>query len=173
MPHRPNGQYVSNADALTAWTPIAREVLREVAQSYHAIISAGELSARVQERTGIVTDQEPAAWIGKLRDRVSAETLRHGEPPLAALCPVDADDDASAEDRLLCYREYALDLPVDGGVAARIRTMPLRRESRARTMTPRVRPQAEPGLREVTCTNCFMIVAVRETCSSCGAPLAI
>jgi hypothetical protein len=171
MPHRPNGQYVSNADALTAWTPAAREVLLETARTYHAVVAPEVLAARVQESTGISTDQEPTAWIGRLRERVAADAQRRDEPPLAALCPLGSDDDAAAEDRLRCYREYALDLPADGGVPARVRVAPVRRETRARSSAPRPRPSAEPRLREVTCTSCFMIVAVRETCSSCGAPL--
>ncbi|WP_395638555.1 hypothetical protein [Pseudolysinimonas sp.] len=175
MPHRANGSYVSNADALTAWTPAAREALLTTAATYHALLSADDLAAHVQEESGIATDQAPGFWIRKLLERVAAEAQRREEPPLAALCVLDTDDDDAAMERLLCYRAYATDLPADGGVPARAprTTVTVRREPRARAAAPRIREAAIPALREVTCTNCFMIVAVRETCSSCGAPLNV
>ena len=173
MPHRANGSYVSNADALTAWTPAARDALLQTAATYHALLTADELAAQVQEESGIATDQAPGFWIRKLLDRVAIEQQRRDEPPLAALCVLDSDDDDAAMERLLCYRAYAADVPADGGVPARApRTvLTVRREPRPRAAAPRVREAAAPALREVTCTSCFMIVAVRETCSSCGAPL--
>lgn len=175
MPHRANGSYVSNADALTAWTPIARDALLVTAQTYHALLPADELAAQVQEFSGVATDQPSGFWIRKLLERVAVEAQRRDEPPLAALCVLDSDDDDAAMARLLCYRAYAADLPADGGVPARAprTTLTVRREPRARAAAPRVREPAVAALREVTCTNCFMIVAVRETCSSCGAPLNV
>jgi hypothetical protein len=175
MPHRANGSYVSNADALTAWTPIAHDALRVTAETYHALLPADDLAAQVQEFSGVATDQPAGFWIRKLLERVALEAQRRDEPPLAALCVLDSDDDEAAMERLLCYRAYATDLPADGGVPARAprTTLTVRREPRARAAAPRVREPAVAALREVTCTNCFMIVAVRETCSSCGAPLNV
>lgn len=171
MPHRANGSYVSNADALTAWTPVAREALLETAHRYHALLAPDALAARVQADTGIATDQVVGDWIGKLLDRVAADAVRRDEPPLASLCVIQADTDEAADARLRCYRAYADDVPADGGVPARVaRPAPLRRESKPRA-TPAVRPST-PTLREVTCTSCWMIVPARETCQSCGAPLA-
>ena len=175
MPHRANGSYVSNADALTAWTPPAREALLATATTYHALLTADDLATEVQQESGIATDQAPGFWIRKLLERVAIEAQRREEPPLAALCVLDTDDDDAAMDRLLCYRAYATDLPADGGVPARApRTaLTVRREPRPRAAPARVREPVVAALREVTCTNCFMIVAVRETCSSCGAPLNV
>jgi len=175
MPHRANGSYVSNADALTAWTPIARDALRVTAETYHALLSADDLATQVQQFSGVATDQPAGFWIRKLLERVAIEAQRREEPPLAALCVLDSDDDDAAMERLLCYRAYASDLPADGGVPLRAprTTLTVRREPRARAAAPRVREAAIPALREVTCPNCFMIVAVRETCSSCGAPLQV
>lgn len=174
MPHRANGSYVSNSDALTAWTPIAHERLLSTARSYHAVITDEELAAAVQAESGILHDQPAHAWIGKLLEKVGSEIRRRDEPPLASLCLGDSDDGLKAERRLLCYRAYADDVPADGGVAEvhrRVTATP-RRETRARaTATPRIRMTATPSLREVTCTSCWMIVAARPTCSSCGAPL--
>lgn len=171
MPHRANGSYVSNADALTAWTPIARDALLATARIYRAVLGDDELAAAVQQRSGIRHDQPANVWIGKLLDRIAIETQRHGEPPLAALCVGDSDDERAAERRLLCYRAYADDLPADGGVAEVRRRIAVRREPRRRSVTtPRVWAAA-PSLREVTCPSCWMIVAARPTCSSCGAVL--
>lgn len=176
MPHRANGSYVSNADALTAWTPAARDALLATAATYHALLRAEDLAVQVQRQTGIATDQPAALWVPKLLERVAADVERREEPPLAALCVIDADDDDAAQNRLLCYRAYATDLPADGGVPARAprAAVTVRREPRTRNATtPRVREKPTSQLREVTCTSCFMIVAARETCSSCGAPLPV
>lgn len=175
MPHRVNKTYVSNSDALALWTPIALEVLIATAQKYHAVVTDEELAAVVQQQSGISHDQPPGAWIGKLLDRVALETRRRDEPPLAALCLYDADDEKKAQQRLQCYRAYAQDLPADGGVAARVarpaaRTA-ARRETRPRASTPRLREPESPRLRETTCVSCFLIVPAGPTCSSCGASL--
>jgi hypothetical protein len=167
MPHRANGSYVSNADALTAWTPVARAALLETARGYRAVLAPDALAARVQSATGIATEQPVGDWLGRLLDRVAAEAVRRDEPPLAALCIVGSDSDEAAEARLRCYRAYADDLPADGGSPARVaRAAPVRRSAPART--PR---SSTPARREVTCPSCWMIVAAHDTCTSCGAPL--
>lgn len=172
MPHRANGSYVSHSDALTVWTPIARETLLATARSYRAVISDEQLAAAVQQGSGVFHDQPAHAWVDKLLDRVAADATHRGEPPLASLCMSDADDHLKAERRLLCYRAYADDVPADGGAPDVHRRVVPRREPRARaTATPRIRTTATPNLREVTCPSCWMIVAARPTCSSCGAPL--
>jgi hypothetical protein len=145
MPHRANGSYVSNSDALTAWTPIAHEKLLATARTYHAVLTHDELATVVQDESGISHDQPAGYWVGKLLDRVAAEAQRRDEPPLAALCLGDSDDQLRAE------RQRAAASP-------------------RRASTPR--PPATPTLREVTCPSCWMIVPDRPTCSSCGASLA-
>jgi hypothetical protein len=177
MPHRANGSYVSNSDALTAWTPIAHEKLLATARTYHAVLTHDELATVVQDESGISHDQPAGYWVGKLLDRVAAEAQRRDEPPLAALCLGDSDDQLRAERRLLCYRAYADDVPADGGVAEVHRRVAPSRETRQRAAaSPRrastPRPPATPTLREVTCPSCWMIVPDRPTCSSCGASLA-
>ena len=187
MPHRSNSTYVSNADAHAAWTPFAHDALIETARTYGAVIHYQDLAALVQDRSGITTDQVPAHWVGKVLDRVAAEAVRRDEPPLAALCvrqdgsigqgyggtprsPTETEV-LAAEHRLLCYRQYADDLPADGGEISVHRPAP-RVVSRTRA-TPATRPHAAatPTRREVTCHECFLIVAAGPTCSSCGAPL--
>lgn len=173
MPHRPNGKYVSNSDALAAWTPIAREELLETARRYAATMGANALADVVQRETGILADQPIDTWMDKLLDRVAIEAEKRGEPPLAALCPRAADSADDAAARLACYRAYADDLPEDGGSLGPIfRHAAPRREPRARTST-RTTPRApENQMREVTCTSCWMIVPARDTCTSCGAALS-
>lgn len=178
MPHRANRTFVSNSDALTAWAPLARERLLEAAGRYHAVVSEDELATAVQVRSGIAADQPVEAWIGKLLERVTRETERRGEPPLAALCILPDDTAARSAERLACYRAYADDVPADGGQPAPVVRAALpRRTARAASRTPASRSErssARPAsqLREVTCTSCFMIVAAEPgVCSSCGAPL--
>lgn len=175
MPHRANRTFVSNSDALTAWTPLALDRLLEAAARYHAVVSEEELAAAVQVRSGITADQPVDVWIGKLLERVARETGRRGEPPLAALCVGPDDSPARSAQRLECYRAYADDVPADGGAPAPVVRAALPRRS-PRAAAPRAeRRPAQPAnqLREVTCTSCFMIVAAEPgVCSSCGAPLA-
>jgi hypothetical protein len=144
MPHRANRSYVSNADAYTAWTPFARDILLATAVSESGVISDGDLSTAVQEQSGISTDQPAAEWVGKLLARVDAEASKRGEAPLG----------------LHCVQPRT---PVTGRVpTARSRATPAIR----RTTTESTR-------REVTCHECFLIVAAGPTCSSCGAPLPV
>lgn len=171
MPHRANRTFVTNSDALTAWAPVARERLLDAARTYRATVSVADLADAVQEATGIRADSPAETWIGKLLDRVARDSANRDEPPLAALCITADDTDVRSTERLLCYRAYADDLPSDGGVAAPVvrASLPRRRAAAPRVERRPVTPQNQ--LREVTCTNCWMIVAARETCSSCGEPL--
>lgn len=176
MPHRANRTFVSNSDALTAWTPPARDALIETARSYHATIAAEQLADAVQARSGITADQPADAWLGKLLDRVALDAEKRGEPPLASLCPRADDDSEAAAARLECYRAYADDLPEDGGQPGAVhRVAPNRRTRSTANRAPAERRRAAPvnQMREITCTNCWMIVPARETCTSCGAPLSV
>jgi hypothetical protein len=140
MPHRTNRTYVSNADAYTAWTPLAREILLATAASERRVITFGDLATAVQEQSGITSDQPAAEWVGKLLERVDADAAKRGESPLSAHC-----------------------------VQPRI---PVTRRAPAARATPAVRRiPTESTRREVTCHECFLIVAAGPTCSSCGAPL--
>lgn len=191
MPHRPNGSYVSRSDAITTWTPLAREVLIETARRYRAVVTYQELADAVQARSQITADQLMAHWIGRLLERVAVDADDRGEPPLTALCvhqdgtigPGYADtpsarlepgrdvETLAAEHRFRCYQAYATDLPADGGEPA-----PPVRASVARTPRTPAAPRAPrpPAmtLREVTCTSCWLIVPAGPSCSSCGAALS-
>ncbi len=142
MPHRINRSYVSNADAYTAWTPFAREILLETAASDRGAITYSDLAAAVQERSGISTDQPAAEWVGRLLTRVDDDAAKRGEEPLGSYC---------AQPRTPVAQR---------ATAARSRATPAVR--RIPTASTR---------REVTCHSCFLIVAAGATCSSCGAPL--
>lgn len=176
MPHRANRTFVSNSDALTAWTPPALERLLEAAGRYHAVVSEEELATAVQVRSGISADQPTDTWIGKLLERVGRETERRGEPPLASLCIGPDDSPTRSSERLTCYRAYADDVPADGGEPAPVvRTALPRRPTRTAAPRAERKPVAPANqLREVTCTSCWMIVAAEPgVCSSCGAPLHV
>jgi hypothetical protein len=143
MPHRANHTYVSNADAYTAWAPFAHDLLLATAASDAGAITYSDLATAVQEQSGISADQPAAEWVAKLLARVDAEAAKRGEGPLSRYC-------------------------------AQPRTPVTRRVSTARsTATPAVRRiTTDSTRREVTCHECFLIVAAAPTCSSCGAPLA-
>ena len=141
MPHRANRTYVSNADAHTAWAPIAREILLARA-SEGGTITYNDLATAVEEQSGITTDQPAAEWVGKLLARVDADAAKRGEDPLGSHC---------VQPRTAATRRVA---------AARSRATPAIR-----------RTTSQSTRREVTCHQCFMIVAAGPTCLSCGAPL--
>lgn len=172
MPHRANRTFVTNSDALTAWTPVARERLLEAARTYRATVTVTELAEAVQEATGIRADTPADTWIDKLLDRVGRDTTNRGEPPLASLCLTADDSDARSAERLVCYRAHADDLPADGGVAAPVLRASLPRRRAAASPRAERRPVTPANqLREVTCPSCWMIVPARDTCTSCGEPL--
>lgn len=134
MPETSNGAKISLSDAHEAWLPAAREVLMATARTYGGWITYKELARSVQEATGITTSQRLDYWIGGLLEMVSDDAERRGEPRLTSLCvradqsigsgypwARDIDDDwkreeIAAQDRLECYRRYALDFRAEGGV---------------------------------------------------------
>ena len=142
MPHRANRTYVSNADAYTAWTPFAHQILLATAASERGVITYSDLATAVQEQSGITTDQPAAEWVGKLLERVDADAAKRGEDRLSSHC---------VQPRIPVTRRAP---------AARSRATPAVR-----------RVTTESTRREVTCHECFLIVAAGPTCSSCGAPL--
>ncbi len=164
---------------MAAWVPIAHEILLATAKRYHSVITYGELSEEVQERSGIRTRMLLANWIGKLLENVAIEAKHRSEPPLTSLCvhqdgsigegyarapksvpgPIGDDIEAAAADhRLLCYRAYAVDLPGDGGVAALTAQVVARRA--------RVAPR-DPSP-PAACPNCRMTVPATGVCDECG-----
>jgi hypothetical protein len=176
---------VEFADALIAWTAVARPALERTAKKYQAIITYNELAKEVQSRTGIRTRSLMMNWIGQVLGRVSHECHRRGEPLLSSLCvredhtvgpgyglavvenfggepPEDLDQHAAAE-RLKCYRYFqALDLPADDGVATLApKVAARRRRERA------VRSSLSEDSRRV-CPNCHLLLPLTGQCDACG-----
>jgi hypothetical protein len=178
LPVDANGAKVSQADAMAAWAVFARDSLLTTARRYHSVITYKELSAEVQEASGIRTNQRLDYWIGSLLENVAIEATRRGEPPLTALCvhqdgtigpgyarapkSVESDpmadvDQLAAEHRLLCYRAYAEDLPSDGGIAA---------------LTPQVaaskaRQRRSASVPRLVCPIHFVELSATGACGSC------
>lgn len=178
MPVAAHGVKVSQADAIAAWTVVARDVLLTTARRYNSVITYKELAAEVQEASGITTIQRLDYWIGGLLENVALEATRSGEPPLTALCvhqdgtigpgyaratkSVEADPNAdvdllAAEHRLLCYQAYAEDLPADGGAAA-LTPQVAARKARQRKAEPVARP---------VCPIHFVELSGTGLCGSC------
>ncbi|MGK5518909.1 hypothetical protein ACSNN9_06075 [Micromonospora sp. URMC 107] len=82
---RENGDQISAQEAWDVWAEHAYDILVEVARSYHAIITYGELRDRFQAASGIRTSALLQNWIGKVLNRVIHEARRRGDPPLSAL----------------------------------------------------------------------------------------
>ncbi len=167
-------------DARDQWALAAREVLTEVAGTYHSVLTYKEVAAAVQERTGIHTRQLQQHWIGDVLARVAAECLRRDEPNLSSLCvnaqgsvgesyrkvvteltgsaPEDPDAHA-AQVRLECYRAHGADLPDDGGRAA---LTPKLGASRSRLRAAALRDRPVP-----VCPKCHMAVLPSGACDTC------
>lgn len=174
-----DGSRVAFADALAIWVPVAHEELIATAKRYHAVITYKELSERVQERSGIRTRVLLTNWIGRLLEEVSLRAKANGEPPLTSLCvhqdgtigpgyaraprsvvdsPGEDIEYYAAEHRLLCYREYAMDLPDDGGRPALTKA-----ESERRARKAAVQPVSQP-----VCPNCSTVLPATARCDYCG-----
>jgi hypothetical protein len=170
---------VNFADALAAWIPLAYEELIATARKYHAVTTYLELSAHVQEASGIRTRTLLTNWIGKLLEEVAVRAKANSEPPLTSLCvhqdgtigpgyaraPKAVSDEPgqdiefyAAEHRLLCYRKYAEDLPVDGGKPALTRSEYERRARKA---------MQEP-IRRPLCPLCSTELPASGRCDYCA-----
>ncbi len=170
---------------LKAWVPAGYRLLQETAATYDQVVTAGDLAAAVQTRSGR-SGSGRATWIGQLLELVAMQAERSGDAPLAALCVhsdgtagdryrsalaaagVVAGDDIelrAAEDRLACYRRYATDLPADGG------------RPRVATRQARVRPAGGPNRAAASraperpapavCPTCFMQLPATGVCDTC------
>lgn len=125
------------AEALPLWCDASLPVLTDTARVYNAVITYTELAEHVQDRVGVRTKMLLPNWIGQVLEHVAAKCHRDGELQLTALCvhqdgtvgagyagavgryggglPADPELHAAAV-RLECYRKYAPDVPLDGGV---------------------------------------------------------
>ncbi|MGC5019225.1 hypothetical protein [Micromonospora sp. DT47] len=178
---RENGDQISAQEAWDIWAYHAYDILVEVAGSYHAIITYGELRDRFQASSGIRTSALLQNWIGEVLNRVIREAHRRGDPPLSALVvrlddgmvgggyeevlqvtggPPVADEIArekhAAAARLACYRHFGAALPTGGGVPA---------------LAPKLRATLKrnaPEPRRPLCPSCFVQLPVIGACASCG-----
>ena len=203
------------ADAMNAWETPATSLLTETAQAYHGTATAPHLAAHVQEQSEIYTTVPVDQWLPRLLSRVAKSALLNKQPPLMALCvdengsvydnyaswielpgqeaPPASPDLHAARDRLACYREFAIDLPEDGGepgpmprvvvttrtrrsssgqTGSAARTAPRRPASR--TPKPPRRLTAEKARRLAAdepakvCASCFMQLPGSGVCDKCG-----
>lgn len=126
-----------------------QDVLQSASSSRCIVVGhADDEDSDVSERPGIRTRVRLRNWIGKLPRRVAAEIKADGEPPITSLCvhqdgsigdgyalapkTVEGDDGddietSTVEHRLLCYRQFAKDVPSDGGKPALTRGVSERR----------------------------------------------
>ena len=187
-----DGRPVAFDTALDQWVDAAKPILEQVASRYNGVVSYGDLAEAVQARTGIRTNMLMPNWIGRVLGRTADWCYEHQIPPLSSVC-VHADgtigpgysyvirlyDGATstvdlelraAEDRLLCYRYYADDLPPGGGRA---------------TLTPQVQARWDRGhrfpvaveapkrvaaakQRPLVCPTCHLSVPLSGRCNNCG-----
>jgi hypothetical protein len=189
---------IGSESAHETWALAATQVLEQVASGYHAVVTIKELGEAIQQRSRIRTRQPAGQWLGDVLFRVTSGCFERRQSNLSALCvtdlgtmpdwyadtvlvlrgsaPVDVDKHAAGE-RLDCYRDFAADLPADGGVAA----LPPRPERPARVSPPRssgVRVSREPRISTPRkpaasdvvykiCPTCFMALPGNGICDNC------
>lgn len=170
------------------WTPAALEVLRETASRYGAVITVSDLADAVVRRTGVESPTSRRTWLGDLMEIVALAANRAGDPPLTSLA-VQRDgtvgeaygravrtttgdvvkdvEQRAAEDRLLCYRALADDLPADGGTPrpAKVRRTATSSGSASTSRPTRVaKPEPRP---DKICPTCFTALPATGICDQC------
>lgn len=180
---REDGERIKAQEAWEIWARHAYDVLIDVARTYHATITYGELRDKLFAASGIRTSALLQNWIGEVLNRVIHESRRRADPPLSALV-VRTDDgmvgegyeevlrvtgeppakdemareEHAAGSRLACYRHFRASLPADGGVPALA--------PRLQAVVQRRRAQA-PQPRRPVCPTCFLQLPVTGKCGSC------
>ncbi len=168
------------------WTPAALEVLRETASRYGGVITTSDLADEVLKRTRVESPTSRRTWISDFLEITALAAARAGDPPLTSLA-VQRDgtvgdvygravlattgdvvkdvEQRAAEDRLLCYRALAEDLPADGGTPRPAR--PKRATSSSSTTRPsRAKPAVETKPVKV-CPTCFTALPATGVCDYC------
>jgi hypothetical protein len=175
-----DGSAVAFADAVAAWAVAARPALIDAARRYNRVITYGELGEEVQQRTGIRTRMLLTNWIGKVLGEVAAYSVKSGDILLTALCvhqdgtvgagyadavkmvegtePEDIEIHAAGT-RLIAYRQYATDVPTDGGEPTLTPQETARRKAKAS------RRVAERPAR--ICPSCFTVLPASGRCDYC------
>lgn len=163
------------------WTALAYQQLIRTASTYHETVTYAELAEHVQELSGVRTRMLLPNWIGKLLEEVARKAKRNGAPPLTSLCvhqngtigdgylrapktvddtPEDGDIEMfAARHRLLCYQQYAADVPEGGGEPA-LTTAEAARRNAARARSTR---EAPPAL----CPSCSTVLPRSRRCDYC------
>ncbi|WP_200207446.1 hypothetical protein [Micromonospora coerulea] len=178
---REGGERITAQEAWDIWARHAYDVLVDVAGTYHATITYGELRDRLFAASGVRTSALLQNWIGEVLNRVIQESRRRADPPLSSLVvrlddgmvgegydevirlvgePAAKDEMAREEhaagSRLSCYRKFGA-LPPDGGVPAlapRLQALVRRRSQMSQPRPP-------------ICPTCFVQLPLSGICDSC------
>lgn len=167
------------------WTPAALDVLRETARRYGAVITTTDLADEVLKRTRVESPTSRRTWLSDFLEITALAAARAGDPPLTSLA-VQRDgtvgdvygravlattgdvvkdvEQRAAEDRLLCYRALADDLPADGGTPRPAR--PKRAASSSTTPRPSRAKVVETKPVKV-CPTCFTALPATGRCDYC------
>lgn len=168
------------------WTPAALDILRETASRYGAVISVSDLADQVLVRTRVESPTSRRTWLGDFMEITALAAARAGDPPLTSLA-VQRDgtvgdvygravlattgevvkdvEQRAAEDRLLCYRALATDLPADGGTP---RPATVRQATSSAMATRPSRAKTAAAVKPVTvCATCFTALPATGVCDYC------
>jgi hypothetical protein len=185
MPKDEDGNYVSVANAMQKWGPVAFEALADSAKTYNGYVTYKGLTDMVQDVTGITYGALVANWVGNVLAYVLDRAQREGLPPLTSLCVsaegtvgkgyaevmraygksapdgVNGLDDQAAIDRLECYHYFGAELPAGGGEP---------------TLTPKAkaarewkRASAKEDLPPKVCPKHFVTLPATGKCDECEA----
>jgi hypothetical protein len=172
-------------EAEDAWAEEARQILTDVAGTYHRLIDRTDLAAEVQEASGVRTSKNPHYWLSRVLAQVAAVNAIKDEPALTALVvhrlngtvgddydevlrlagvPAITDPNArekhAAAARMECYRWAGATMPADGGHPA----LSPRLDQRIVRERKRAREDAVPTV----CPSCFMALPATGVCDNCA-----
>lgn len=175
-------QDVTAAEGRESWSKHTYEALIETAVEFNAMITAADLAAMVQERSGLRARGAGRGWLNVALTDVAQRCHGEGRPALTSLVISAAsgqvgaaydtvlelaglpkfEDDMdremhAAEARLACYRHYGARVPA--------KTRPqLAPKVAARYEAKR---KAAPARRGEICTTCFTEMPLNGGCTRC------
>lgn len=174
-----DGSAVDFPDARRSWAEIGHPFLVALAGTFGGLVSYKDFAEEVQSGAGIRTRVLLTNWIGKLLGDIARQAMANGEPSLTSLVvrqngtigpgyaevyeqrglAVPADlEQAAANDRFECYRNFGADIPLDGKPMLTPQVVATRSRQR----------RAAPAPPRQVCPSCFRHLPYSGVCDMCS-----
>jgi len=166
--------------AVEAWENATLQALIEIASTYPATITYGELYDRITDATGYRTGQQPRLLMPGILGAVQREAKAKGLPPLTSLVVRKSDgtvgpgyishdypdgiadarrrERVAAADRFACYQRFAPSLPRGAGPVVVV----------PRSDDPPRGKRAVQDAAPELCAICWLTLPASGVCGNCG-----